>query len=138
MLLLKDGNVAWKLPADEALRHVKDLTACNIFPPQVTRAAYALKQRHVLPLTTSLPTTVAQGMEIFKALANESALTNEKVLANESTLSEEKGKAADTAAFVLPSEQRLARQMLRRLWNFRIFPCLTAVLRESPIQCLTT
>ncbi|HIS47645.1 MAG TPA: ABC transporter ATP-binding protein [Candidatus Scybalocola faecigallinarum] len=100
VLLLKDGNVAWKLPADEALRHVKDLTACNIFPPQVTRAAYALKQRHVLPLTTSLPTTVAQGMEIFKALANESALTNEKVLANESTLSEEKGKAADTAASV--------------------------------------
>ncbi len=100
VLLLKDGNVAWKLPADEALRHVKDLTACNIFPPQVTRAAYVLKQRHVLPLTTSLPTTVAQGMEIFKALANESALTNEKVLANESTLSEEKGKAADTAASV--------------------------------------
>ena len=73
VLLLKDGNVAWKLPVDEALRHVKDLTSCNIFPPQVTRAAYELKRRRVLPLTTTLPTTVSQGMEIFKSLSYDPA-----------------------------------------------------------------
>ena len=44
VVLLKEGTVAWKLPTREALCRVKDLTASDIFPPQVTRAAYELKK----------------------------------------------------------------------------------------------
>ena len=40
VMLMKDGQVQWMLPTDEALRRVEELEACNIFPPQVTRAAH--------------------------------------------------------------------------------------------------
>ena len=44
VLLLKDGHTQWKLPAKEALGRVEELRSCNIFPPQVTLAAYELEQ----------------------------------------------------------------------------------------------
>ena len=38
VVLMRDGKIAWKLPANEALRRVGELRESNIFPPQVTLA----------------------------------------------------------------------------------------------------
>src|SRR5699024_10567159 len=40
VILMKDGQVRWLLPTGEALQRVEELEGCNIFPPQVTQAAY--------------------------------------------------------------------------------------------------
>lgn len=59
VLLLKDGSVRWKLPVKEALGHVEELQECNIFPPQVTMAAWKLKKNGELPVT------IEQGKKYF-------------------------------------------------------------------------
>ena len=68
VLLMKDGQVQWLLPTGEALQHVEELEACNIFPPQVTQAAYRLRKEGKLPSSASLPTTVEEGRTAFSAL----------------------------------------------------------------------
>ena len=68
VMLLKDGTVQWTLPAKEAMRRTEELQACNIFPPQVTQAAYGLRKGGVLPANVPLPTTVADGEKAFAGL----------------------------------------------------------------------
>lgn len=68
VLLMRDGGAAWKLPTREALQRVDELQACNIFPPQVTRAAERLRRAGHLPASSPLPTTVEEGKAIFSAL----------------------------------------------------------------------
>lgn len=65
VMLMKDGGIAWKLPVAEALRRVEELRACNIFPPQVTIAAHALREAGRLPAGGALPTTVEEGKKAF-------------------------------------------------------------------------
>lgn len=65
-LLMKDGEVVWKMPAKEALRQVEILEASNIFPPQVTVAARKMQLAGLLPEDTLLPTTIEEGKDIFK------------------------------------------------------------------------
>lgn len=68
VLLLKDGRVQWKLPVKEALGHVEELQECNIFPPQVTLAAWKLKR------DGELPVTIEQGKKYFSEFVwNENA-----------------------------------------------------------------
>ena len=55
VLLMKDGRVQWLLPTDEALQRVEELESCNIFPPQVTQAAYRLREQGQLPANMPLP-----------------------------------------------------------------------------------
>ena len=74
VLLLKDGQVSWMLPARQALARVEELQSCNIFPPQVTQAAHALQVRGLLPAGTELPTTVEEGKAAFAPLARKEAL----------------------------------------------------------------
>ena len=74
VLLLKDGYVKWKLPADEALRRVDELEECNIFPPQVTIAAHRMKERGMYPETLSLPTTIEEGKKVFCIIRNQMQL----------------------------------------------------------------
>lgn len=50
VLLLDKGKIVWKKSVKEALTAVSDLTVRNIFPPQVTQAANALKLE-TLPIT---------------------------------------------------------------------------------------
>ena len=69
VLLMKDGQVQWMLPTGEALQRVEQLEACNIFPPQVTQAAYRLKREGHLPGLDRLPTTVDEGKQAFASLA---------------------------------------------------------------------
>ncbi len=43
-MLMKDGQVQWMLPhRTRPLRRGEELEACNIFPPQVTQAAYGMR-----------------------------------------------------------------------------------------------
>ena len=68
VLLMKDGRVQWMLPVRQALQRVEELEQCNIFPPQVTQAAYRLQKEGRLPADATLPTTVEEGRTCFSAL----------------------------------------------------------------------
>ena len=68
VMLMKDGQVQCMLPTDEALRRVDELEACNIFPPQVTRAAHRMRAAGKLAALAALPTTVEQGKAAFASL----------------------------------------------------------------------
>ena len=68
VMLMKDGQVQWMLPTDEALRRGGELEACNIFPPQVTRAAHRMRAAGKLAALAALPTTVEQGKAAFASL----------------------------------------------------------------------
>ena len=68
VLLLKDGQVQWKLPTEKALQRVDELEHCNIFPPQVTQAGRLLQKRGLLAEDAPLPTTVDTGVDCFSAL----------------------------------------------------------------------
>ena len=66
VLLLKDGHVEWKLPVGEALGRVEELRSCNIFPPQVTQAAYELEENGTLAgKGGGLPATIEDGKKVF-------------------------------------------------------------------------
>lgn len=65
-MLMREGQVMWKLPAREALRKVEDLEQSNIFPPQVTVAAKCLQQKGILENCFDLPTTVQEGYKVLK------------------------------------------------------------------------
>ena len=68
VMLMRDGQVRWILPTENALQRVEELEACNIFPPQVTQAAYGLRKGGILPANVPLPTTVADGEKAFAGL----------------------------------------------------------------------
>lgn len=68
VLLLKNGQVSWILPANEALTRVDELLDSNIFPPQVTLAADALRKSGILDEEQKLPTTIPAGERIFRTL----------------------------------------------------------------------
>ena len=69
VVLMRDGKIAWKLPANEALRRVGELRESNIFPPQVTLAADGLRRKGALPWEQALPTTVEEGKASFSPLS---------------------------------------------------------------------
>ena len=69
VVLMRDGKIAWKLPANVALRRVGELRESNIFPPQVTLAADGLRRRGALPWEQALPTTVEEGKAAFSPLS---------------------------------------------------------------------
>lgn len=73
VLLLKDGRVEWKLPVKEALNRVEELQACNIFPPQITLAAYRIKS-NLRDTSYKLPITVKDGAQYFADFIEEKHL----------------------------------------------------------------
>ncbi|MGN1157432.1 MAG: ABC transporter ATP-binding protein [Agathobacter sp.] len=68
VVLLKEGHVEWTLPTKEALDKVEILQASNIFPPQVTLAAYHLKEQGKLNRDLVLPSTILDGEKVFREL----------------------------------------------------------------------
>ena len=68
VMLMRDGQIRWLLPTEDALQRVEELEACNIFPPQVTQAAYRLRQQGKFPDGRVLPTTVEEGKTAFSHL----------------------------------------------------------------------
>lgn len=69
VMLLKNGHVEWMLPTVEALDKVEELQTSNIFPPQVTLAAYELRAQGKLKEDCLLPSTISAGKEVFKYLS---------------------------------------------------------------------
>ena len=82
VVLLKEGHVEWMLPTKVALDKVEDLQASNIFPPQVTLAAYQLREQGRLGHDFMLPSTIATGREAFKTLSFVKPEIQEKVHLN--------------------------------------------------------
>src|SRR5699024_1052503 len=68
VVLLKNGHVEWVLPTKDALDKVETLQASDIFPPQVTIAAYELRKQGKLAKDMVLPSTIPAGKEAFKDL----------------------------------------------------------------------
>ena len=68
VMLMRDGQVRWILPTENALQRVEELEECNIFPPQVTQAAHLLRRAGRLPADILLPTTVEGGKTAFAGL----------------------------------------------------------------------
>ena len=68
VMLMRDGQVRWILPTENALQRVEELEECNIFPPQVTQAAHRLRRAGRLPAGIPLPTTVEGGKTAFAGL----------------------------------------------------------------------
>ncbi len=65
VMLMKDGEIQWTLPTDEALRRVDELQECNIFPPQVTIAAHRMQKNGMMNSDIKLPTTIEDGKKVF-------------------------------------------------------------------------
>lgn len=68
VVMMKAGQVMWKLPAREALTKVEELEACDIYPPQVTLAAKKLSDSGLIEAKGPLPTTVEEGELYFEAI----------------------------------------------------------------------
>lgn len=66
VVLMKEGEIRWKLNAREAMRRVEELEQSNIFPPQVTVAAYRLKRQGFGLDKEILPTTLEEAEEYYK------------------------------------------------------------------------
>ena len=56
------------LAGAEALSRVEELQASNIFPPQVTLAAYELEKKGKIPSAGEYPSTVEEGKKAFRRL----------------------------------------------------------------------
>lgn len=65
VIMMKNGEVLWKLSTKKALNRVEELEESSIFPPQVTMAGKLLKDRGVIDIEKDLPTTVEEGREFF-------------------------------------------------------------------------
>ncbi|HIS26150.1 MAG TPA: ABC transporter ATP-binding protein [Candidatus Pullilachnospira intestinigallinarum] len=82
VVLMKDGAVNWKLPAEEALQRVEELEACNIFPPQVTLAAHALQKKGKIADEELLPSTIEDGTKTFQKLIYHKPMEGKKEAAH--------------------------------------------------------
>lgn len=70
LMLLNKGKISWILPTKEGLTKVDDLRKSDIFPPQITQAAFSLnkKNRPVKKDKTQLPLTIDEGIDYFSDL----------------------------------------------------------------------
>ena len=68
VILMKDGHVEWTKTAKEALDCVEELQSCNIFPPQVTLAAYEMVKKQVIPKPDMLPSSMEDGIRLLGGL----------------------------------------------------------------------
>ena len=82
VVLMKDGAVKWKLPAEEALQRVEELEECNIFPPQVTLAAHALQKAGIIAGEELLPSTIEDGTKTFQNLVYHKPMEGKKEAAH--------------------------------------------------------
>lgn len=82
-VLMQEGKIKWKLPAKDAMSRVEELEESNIFPPQVTTAAFQMRYMGLLKTGQRLPTTLEEGRNLFEKLRwkeRESAVKREEKL----------------------------------------------------------
>ena len=70
VVLLNKGKISWMLPTSEALSRVDELKESDIFPPQITQAAFKLKEKNIGAFDTSqkLPISLSEGIDYFSEL----------------------------------------------------------------------
>lgn len=61
VILMDQGSIQWTKPTKQALSSIKDLIARQIYPPQVTQAAYQMDQKNI----KNLPINLEEGMQYF-------------------------------------------------------------------------
>ena len=66
VILMDQGKVVWKKPVKEALSQVEELMSRQIYPPQVTQAAYSL--RRATEVKHVYPTTIDEAIHYFSPL----------------------------------------------------------------------
>ncbi len=66
VMLMRDGGMLWKLPANEALNRVDELLENDIHPPQITLAAHRFVHTGAVSADTQLPTTQEEGKAFFE------------------------------------------------------------------------
>lgn len=82
VVMMKNGEILWKLSTKKALNRVEELEESCIFPPQVTIAGKLLRDRGIIDIDRELPTTIEEGREFFNHL---------KLKENEVSMDEYKG-----------------------------------------------
>ena len=68
VILMEKGAPKWVLPPSEALCRVNELMKSDIFPPQVTRAAYEIAEKKGYKPNLPLPVTVEGAKKYFEGL----------------------------------------------------------------------
>ena len=63
VILMDQGKIIWKKPVKEALSQVEELMSRQIYPPQVTQAAYSL--RSTPEVKNIYPTTIDEAINYF-------------------------------------------------------------------------
>ncbi len=66
VVLMKEGEIVWKLPTADALSRVRELVTCNVYPPQITMAADHLMNQGLLPNNSLLPVTLKDALPLFQ------------------------------------------------------------------------
>jgi energy-coupling factor transporter ATP-binding protein EcfA2 len=66
VILMDQGRILWKKAVKEALSQVEELMGRQIYPPQVTQAAYSL--RSASKVENSYPTTIDEAIDYFPKL----------------------------------------------------------------------
>ena len=79
VLLMKKGKISWQLPTKEALVRVEDLESSSIFPPQVTQAAYKLKEKYEARENKTLPINLDEAKTYFSSLKYSPSLQEKSV-----------------------------------------------------------
>lgn len=68
VILMKDGEILWQKPTQDALQEIDQLLASNIFPPQVTLAFDALEKEGLIKVE-DLPITMEEALDLAKRTA---------------------------------------------------------------------
>lgn len=71
VILMDAGKIKWKLPVKDAMVRVEELKRSNVYPPQVTQAAFRLKELGIYPWNKNLPITAIEAVISFCALLPE-------------------------------------------------------------------
>ncbi len=75
MMLMKHGEIIWKLPVREGLNRVDELIYSEIHPPQITLAAHHFHSAETHK-KTQLPTTLEEGKLYFSDIKCKSSVHN--------------------------------------------------------------
>lgn len=79
VMLMKNGSFAWKKKTEDALQEVEELMQSNIFPPQVTLAAWRLEQEKGYAFD-HLPVKMEEVKDTFRGFGYQKEMeTNKKV-----------------------------------------------------------
>ncbi|SDY26017.1 energy-coupling factor transport system ATP-binding protein [Evansella caseinilytica] len=114
VVLMDSGSVVWKQATTDALRQVEQLTARQIYPPQVAQAAYLLGES----AADRLPVTLEQAAALFPKITDTaSAVRKEKTVSQQPHANK---KAVAELKQVVFSYKTIARERKTVLQNINL------------------